>query len=374
MGRKAVGSVKFARGKYIARLRGEYLGSWDTEERALQAIEAAKRIDSDRAPDSIRLFAERWLDQRELGGDIRGIHRERSVWAQHVATAFFYDWPLRKLRAVDVQQWLVTLSQKQAVHTVTTNEGTFKRVTDRRLARATVVNVRGLLLACLKQAVLQGKLQANPVSAVTVPRMHVVKEEGDEWTFLSAAEVRQLFKAVAQDRKAVFYTAVYAVAIYGGLRKGEIQGLRWEDLKDGEMQVRRSYAGPLKSLSSRRNVPMLRQVREALDAWRRYGGAVKARGLVFPADHGGCYATSFDASWESRWRAQTGCKPSVRFHDLRHTCASHLIMGTWGLRLDLVEVKAWLGHADIGTTQRYAHLAPGSLRSKVAAMELIKGK
>ena len=49
----------------------------------------------------------------------------------------------------------------------------------------------------------------------------------------------------------------------------------------------------------------------------------------------------------------------MRFHDLRHTCASHLVRGTWGRRWSLEEVKEYLGHSSIQVTQRYAHLQDG---------------
>ncbi len=57
----------------------------------------------------------------------------------------------------------------------------------------------------------------------------------------------------------------------------------------------------------------------------------------------------------------------VRFHDLRHTCASHLVMGTWGRQWTVNEVSAFIGHSDISVTQRYAHLSVDHLA--VAAAE-----
>jgi integrase len=54
----------------------------------------------------------------------------------------------------------------------------------------------------------------------------------------------------------------------------------------------------------------------------------------------------------------------VRFHDLRHTCASHLVSGTWGRAWRLEEVRDYLGHSNISVTQRYAHMSPHAMRSR----------
>ena len=67
------------------------------------------------------------------------------------------------------------------------------------------------------------------------------------------------------------------------------------------------------------------------------------------------------------YRKRAGIERRVRFHDLRHTCASHLLMGTWGVRLSIEEVSAWLGHSSTAVTQRYAHLAPDHLSARVGA-------
>jgi hypothetical protein len=55
------------------------------------------------------------------------------------------------------------------------------------------------------------------------------------------------------------------------------------------------------------------------------------------------------------------------FHDLRHTCASHLVSGTWGRAWRLEEVRDYLGHSNISVTQRYAHMSPQAMRAAVAS-------
>jgi hypothetical protein len=65
-------------------------------------------------------------------------------------------------------------------------------------------------------------------------------------------------------------------------------------------------------------------------------------------------------------RSRLGIERKVRFHDLRHTCASHLVMGTSGRRWSIEEVSKLLGHSDIQVTQRYAHLADTALHRAAA--------
>ena len=67
------------------------------------------------------------------------------------------------------------------------------------------------------------------------------------------------------------------------------------------------------------------------------------------------------------YRMRAGITRRVRFHDLRHTCASHLVMGTWDITLSLMETAQWLGHSSLSVTQRYAHLCPDRLAARVAA-------
>jgi integrase len=95
--------------------------------------------------------------------------------------------------------------------------------------------------------------------------------------------------------------------------------------------------------------------------------------LVWPARDGSMHALGYDAGLALALKRR-GITRRIRFHDLRHTCASHLLQGTWSpalisspLRLE--EVEAWLDHSDIAVTQRYAHLAADAIRGKVVVTE-----
>ena len=230
--------------------------------------------------------------------------------------------------------------------------------------------------AALAAAVDAGRLRENAAREVRPPKPRAAVHE--PWTFLEPAEVAAVTGCPEiPDPERTIYT----VAIYTGLRLGELWGLRWEDVRlDGdrpEVTVRRSHAGATKSGKVRR-VPLLPQARAALDAL-----AGRRDGWVFPGEHGQRRRDD-DARWSPGWRfvdrasgarervavngyrLRAGITRRVRFHDLRHTCASHLLMGTWGVRLPIEEVSAWLGHSSTAVTQRYAHLAPDHLSARVA--------
>ena len=68
-------------------------------------------------------------------------------------------------------------------------------------------------------------------------------------------------------------------------------------------------------------------------------------------------------------RELIGLTRRVRFHDLRHTCASHLVMGTWtGEPWPIIDVSKFLRHSSVTMTERYAHLGPDHLHGRVAKL------
>lgn len=393
MARGATGNVWFQGGKWHARLRGVYLGSRPTEAAAWGLANSAKEVDENHAPDTLAVYGPVFLNAREFEG-VRGIKSERSLWATHVATAPFYERPMRSIKPRDLDAWIKALLRKHATQATRSKDGITRARADRTISRQTARHARRILLACFTAAATAGKISVNPLREVQVPRKDVAIEDSDAWAWLTAGEIASLFarfdKLEAKERayakaypdrkgrpgRARFYRAVYATAIYVGLRASELFAIRWEDVDlDGAkpmVRVRRSktsVSGALKASSSRRDVPLLRPARDALRAWKTRDGVTRATGLVFPADGGGHFSYGFDASWVTRWRKEAGVRDYVTFHDLRHTNASHLRQGTWGITLDLHELRDWLGHSDIKTTQRYAHLGPDSLHAKAREVE-----
>jgi integrase len=401
--------------RWLPHFQGEYLGSYATEDEALDQIAAARKIAAGIVPDTLRLYGERWMKSRE--SEIRRWNDEKSVWDMHIATAPFYDWPLKKLEVDAVEAWLKALQRKRKTIVRRTRAGIVRLQGEDTLSEQTIKHARRILSGCLKQALKDKKVKYNAAALASMPKDPHAEgdEEEEEWTFLFVEEIAALFAAIEAivpadpaerlrlgparvawlERRCAFYRAVYAVAIYGGLRQGEIFGLEWTDVyfdargggdRQNTLMVRKTRnMGRRPKGGKTKPVPMLAPLRAALDAWRRIGGVLKTHGKCFPADGttgrgarnqqvpGGYYSESYDAGWEKRWRARATGRAYVNFHDLRHTCGSHLVMGTWGRALALTEVQEWLRHKDLKSTQRYAHLAPGHMTDRAAEMDAAMG-
>jgi integrase len=182
------------------------------------------------------------------------------------------------------------------------------------------------------------------------------------------------------------YRPLVATALFTGMRISELLGLIWEDvdLDTGTVHVRaqlsRARRGaaatrvPPKTWAAVRDIPLVPQLAEIL-RMKRAGASEATVGWVF-ASQAGTPLGLRNAQRRGLARAATragledGDWPPLRFHDLRHTFASHLIVD---LGLDVAQVSRILGHAQIITTLSvYTHLFDDArhaevLKAKMAA-------
>jgi integrase len=179
--------------------------------------------------------------------------------------------------------------------------------------------------------------------------------------------VRTLLDTVSGDR----LEALYVVAVTAGLRRGELQGLRWDDLdlEAGTLQVRRSLSEPKggyifeapKSgkgrnirLTQRATAALIRHRKRQLEERMERGQLWQDHGLVFPSTIGTpLLGGNLNRSFKATLR-RAGL-PEIRFHDLRHTCATLLLRQGVNPKY----VQELLGHADISLTLNvYSHVLP----------------
>ena len=180
------------------------------------------------------------------------------------------------------------------------------------------------------------------------------REKGRE-RFLTPAEYRRLGRVLdaAEADGSVFPTAVPALRLLllTGCRKNEILTLKWDDVDRaaGELRLRDSKSGW-------RSVPLTPAVAHVLAGIPRRDG----NPWVITGQKRGSHLKSLDDIWQ-RLRRQAGLD-DVRIHDCRHSYASRAL----ALGESLTMIGRLLGHAKIGTTARYAHLARDTEKASAA--------
>ncbi|MBX3114554.1 MAG: site-specific integrase [Fimbriimonadaceae bacterium] len=241
-----------------------------------------------------------------------------------------------------------------------------------------VEHLRRVLRAALNQAMKWELIVRNPATLVTTPNKQTF-----EFEYLTPEQARKLITAVSNTK----HEALFTVAIAVGLRISEALGLRWSDidLEAGTLRVKYQLSrigGGIKLVEpktarARRTIPL---PAFAIDSLRRH--RVKQLEMrIFNSDlwqEGDfVFTSSVGTPAEIRNVRRTLAKilkendlPKLRFHDLRHTCATLLLaQGT-----DARTIMEILGHSQIGLTlNTYAHVMPTLQRDAADRMDAVLG-
>jgi site-specific recombinase XerD len=207
----------------------------------------------------------------------------------------------------------------------------------------TVNRYRSLLSLTYRLGIRSGKVRENPVRQVARR-----KENNLRVRFLDPEEEERLrtkIRELCPDREPEF-----DLALHTGLRRNELWRLRWQDVnfQAGLLTVREAKNGQA------RHIPLNMVAEKALLTLSRRGTGEYV--LPGPADR---TPRTWDR-WFERCVRAAGIA-DFRYHDLRHTFASRLVMAGVPLRT-LAEL---LGHRTLSVVMRYAHLSPGHLREAV---------
>ena len=246
---------------------------------------------------------------------------------------------------------------------------------DYGLAPATVQKLHAVLHKALKAAVSDGLIPRNAAADLKLPR--IIREEIDP---LNQEEARRLLVASAGDR----LEALYILALNTGMRQGELLALKWDDVdfERGVLRVRRTLTltgktyvlGEPKTKKSRRTIRLTAGAIEVLRAhlsrqlkeMERVGSLYQPGGLVFATTMGTLINPSNlrNRSFKPLLK-RTGLRP-IRFHDLRHTCATLLLLKDVNPKV----VSEMLGHASVSITlDIYSHLLPDMQEKAAKALE-----
>lgn len=206
-----------------------------------------------------------------------------------------------------------------------------------------------------------GVINSNPCEFVKLP-----KSERYEYEFYSVEEMTQLFNAVKDD---VLYPLIRITALYG-LRRSELLGLQWDsvDFENNRLTIKHTVSKVTKAVakdktknaSSFRSFPLTADAKEIfLDAKAKeienrklFGKSYNENCYVFKWDDGHPFSPDYISKHFAKILKKNNLR-HIRFHELRHSCASMLINSGF----DLKAVQDWLGHADIKMTANiYGHL------------------
>ena len=216
--------------------------------------------------------------------------------------------------------------------------------------------VLGVLKQIMSEAFKQEKILKYPFADY-----EKVKEPKRADHFMSAEEIEKFLEANKNDP----HYWLFVTAMNTGMRRGELAGLLWDrvDFDKGFIHItrlrdRNGLADRTKTRNSQRRIPMSDVVRQALTEIKNRNWHPE---YVFCTSYGKPFDEGHIYWYFQRAQKRAGLTNRYRFHDLRHTFASHFVMNGGSL----YDLQKLLGHARFEETQRYAHLTPEHLAKAV---------
>ena len=267
--------------------------------------------------------------------------------------------PLEKLTSLELQKLYKKLL----------TSGRIDRVESKHQAKGlspkTVRNIHQIIASAMKLAKEQKIIAADPTEGCALPKL--------EHREMKTLPVEQLTSFLREaEGRGVF--EMYYVELATGLRRGELLGLKWEDIdfEHGNLRVKRQIAridgeiveAPLKTKNSYRTLPLAEDTIVVLNQQRKKVGSSP---WVFPSPTGGPISPDSVLHMLHRVLKRAGL-PKVRFHDLRHTFATLALQNG----VDVKTVSGMLGHFSAGfTLDTYAHVTTAAQKEAARTMEKV---
>ncbi|MGH8983939.1 MAG: tyrosine-type recombinase/integrase [Acidimicrobiia bacterium] len=244
------------------------------------------------------------------------------------------------------------------------------------LSPTSVRYVHRIVRKALGDALRKGTIPRNPATLADPPKAGAREEPGKQMRVWTAAQLQSFLKHAGPERLG----PAYFLAANTGMRRGEVLGLRWDDVDLASKRIHVCQAitsvayhlriADVKTNAARRTIDIDGPVVRVLQAWRRrlaeerllVGPAYEDGRLVFPRPDGSPIHPELFSRTFDRLVAGAGL-PAIRLHDLRHTHATLLLKA--GVPAKVVSER--LGHASPGFTLNvYQWVLPG-MQAEAAA-------
>lgn len=229
------------------------------------------------------------------------------------------------------------------------------------LSPSSLRQYKNIIMQTLNEAVKNNLISTNPCQYVELP-----KKVHYEASYYSAAQLKTLFDAIQDD---YIYPLVKITALYG-LRRSEVLGLKWDsvDFAAERLTIKHTVSkvtttvckDKTKNSSSHRSFPLSKEAKEIFlkakseeKINRRLCGAeYEQNDFIFKWPDGHPFSPDYVSS-HFALVLKNNHLPHIRFHELRHSCASLLLNNGFTLK----DVQEYMGHADIQMTANiYGHL------------------
>lgn len=317
-------------------------------------------MDSGTYAEPSKMKVSQWLDEWLASYTMNIKPATRSAYEEHIRVHIkpsLGDIPLKQLSTRDIQQLYTNLLK------------------ERELSPKTVRNIHGVLHRTLEQAKLLGCIRVNPTDAAVTPRVEKKQVET-----LDAEDIGKFLAAIRGTK----YEYPLFVAVFTGLRQGELLGLTWDcvDFENGLLLINKQHNrvkgdtefrfASLKNDKARvltaadEVMEVLKLQKERQTAWAAAlgDGWSNPNHLVFTTEFGRYINNKILYQNFKRIMRKLG-KPDLRFHDLRHTYAVNSLRAGD----DIKTVQENLGHATASfTLATYAHATPGMKRESAKRM------
>ncbi|MBO0846340.1 MAG: tyrosine-type recombinase/integrase [Nocardioides sp.] len=311
--------------------------AWEEDQK--RRLRLGEWFDPRRGRVALSVVAADWLESRQTIKR-NSLALEASVWRRHIEPKFGKV-PVASITSADVSTWV-------------------GRLVALGLAPSTAARSLGVFRRLLAFAVLDGRVTVNVAAVVKPPTAGYVKREGQ---YLSRREIDELATACAGE-----YADVVPVLALAGLRWAELAGLQVGDrvsVPGAGLRLQRTvmsnvsngslFEDTLKNMRSR-TVPLVADLVPIIEKWSE---GKQPGDWLFGAPKGGPLS---EPNWKRSVRWADAVKrigrPSLRVHDLRHTCASLWL----GAGADPKVVQRVLGHASAAMTMDlYGHLIDHNL-------------
>ena len=339
---------------------------------------------------------------------VKGNKKRAEAFLQEQRRSFQEDVPITGdvLFADFMEQWLTVIKSSVAVTTfasysnmvkkvivpyfrerqIALQELSAKHIQDfylkelERVSASSVIHYHANIHKALKYAVKIDLIPTNPADKVERPKKNEFKG-----SYYSAEEIHALTE-VAEGTK---LEIPVLLASFYGLRRSEVLGLKWDaiDFEANTLEIKHIVtqasidgkkvlvqADRAKTKSSLRTLPLVPHIRDRLlmlkgqqDTYRRLCGKSYNReylGYLCVDEIGNIIRPNYVSEQFPKLLEKNGLRP-IRFHDLRHSCASLLLANG----VPMKQIQEWLGHSDFSTTANiYAHLDYASKLSSAQAM------